>query len=259
MKKTNLLLFAFLIGISCISSCKKDDDTNNNNNNNTSNPMSQTFGGSPTIPAGAAGALYAVNNYVISDDGFGDMDTTEVGTAYAWFDSYTATKNAGTVTANSLELDDNFGGAALPWYYTISNYPMDFSSSNTVNWSVAGNSSAGITGFTHTDNTAYPKCNFNIPATINLNSSFTVTSTNIGSNDAVFYTIYGQGTPKVTKSMPANATSATFTSAELHSVASSGGLIGVQVMPVKLTQATENSKTYYFVKQWAFARFATAN
>src|SRR5688572_11567227 len=109
MKKANLLILVLALILSTVSSCKKDDDDdNNNNNNNTNNPLSQALGGSPTIPSDAAGALYAVNNYVISDDGFGDMDTTELGTAYAWFESYATTTNAGTVSCNTSELENEF-------------------------------------------------------------------------------------------------------------------------------------------------------
>ncbi|HLP49660.1 MAG TPA: hypothetical protein VK154_02190 [Chitinophagales bacterium] len=257
MKKLTLPALVFASLLMLVSACKKDDD-DNNNNNNQNNPLSTALGGSPEIPTGAAGALYAVNNYVVSDDGFGGTQVDELGTAYAWFDSYVTTKNAGVVSCNSSEIENTFAGTTLPWYYSFGSY-IDFSSTNTADWSVEGDAGSGVTGFTHTDNTPFPKCNFTVPASINRNSSLTITSTNVGSNDAVFYTLYGQGTPKVTKSMPANATSATFTAAEVQSVSSSGSMVGIQVMPVKLTPVTKNGKTYYFVKQWAYAQFTTAN
>ena len=249
--------FVLLALLTLVSACQKDDDTNNNNNNNNSNPLSQALGGSPSIPSGAAGALYAVNNYVESDDGFGGTQIDELGTAYAWFDSYTTTTNAGIVSCNTTELNNTFAGTSLPWYYTLSSY-LDFSGTNTAAWSVAG--ANGVTGFTYTDNTAFPKCNFTVPASISRSNGLTVNNTNTGSNDAVFYTLYAAGAQKVTKSMPANSTSATFTAAEIQSVAPvSGTQVGVQVMPVKLTPVTQNGKTYYFVKQWAYAKFTTAN
>jgi hypothetical protein len=254
MKRINPVLYLLLFALLTVSSCKKD---NNNNNNSQPNPLSQALGGSPTIPAGAAGALYSVNNHVIADDGYGTLETTDVGTAYAWFDSYTSTKDAGTVSVNTVEIEHSFSGQALPWYYSLMDFP-DFSSTNTASWTVAGNSLAGVTGFTHTDNTAFPKCSFTVPSSVNLNNSLTVNFTNTTSNDAVFVTIYAQGSLKVTKSLAANATSASFTSAELKSITSSGGQLGIQVMPVKLTSATINGKTYYFVKQWAFAQFTSA-
>ncbi len=250
--------FVLLALLTMVSACKKDDDTNNNNNNNNnSNPLSQALGGSPSIPSGAAGALYAVNNYVESDDGFGGTQVDEIGTAYAWFDSYTTTTNAGIVSCNATELNSSFAGTSLPWYYTLGSF-LDFSSTNTAEWSVAG--ANGVTGFTHTDNTAFPKCNFSVPAVISRSSSLTITNTNVGTNDAVFYTLYTQGSQKINKAMPANSTSVTFTAAEIQSVAPvSGTQIGVQVMPVKLTQVTKNGKSYYFVKQWAYGKIITAN
>lgn len=258
MKKLTLPALVLMSLLTFVSACKKEDDDDQQQQQQTTNPLSTALGGSPTIPTGAAGALYAVNNYVVSDDGFGGTQVDELGTAYAWFDSYTATKDAGVVSCNSSEIENTFAGTALPWYYTFGSY-IDFSSTNTADWSVEGNSGAGVTGFTHTDNTPFPKCNFTVPASINRSSSLTVTNTNVGSNDAVFYTLYGQGTPKVTKSMPANATSATFTAAEVQSVSSQGSQVGIQVMPVKLTPVTKNGKTYYFVKQWAYAQFTIAN
>lgn len=257
MKKLTMPACVLLALLTLVSACKKDDDTNNNNNNNTSNPLSQALGGSPSIPSGAAGALYAVNNYVESYDEDGALQIDQIGTAYAWFDSYITTTNAGTVSCNTTELSNSFAGTSLPWYYTIGSY-LDFSSTNTANWSVAG--ANGVTGFTHTDNTAFPKCNFTVPASISRSNGLTINNTNVGSNDAVFYTLYAAGSQKITKSMSANATSATFTAAEIQSVAPvSGTQIGVQVMPVKLTQVTKNGKSYYFVKQWAYAKFTVAN
>lgn len=257
MKKINVfaLLAAFLV--ITVSSCKKEED-DNNNNNNPSNPLSQAIGGSATIPTDADGAFYAVNNYVISDDGFGELDTMELGTAYAWFESYTTTKDGGGVRVNTGDLQNEFAGVALPWYYTLGTY-IDFTTGgNTADWEVDGNSSTGIAGFTHTDNTAFPKCNFTVPATISRSSSYTVNFTNQGSNDGVFVTLYAQGNLKITKGLNANSTSATFTAAEIQSISSPGSLLGVQVMPVKLTAVTLTGKKYYFVKQWAFAQFSEA-
>lgn len=256
MKKPLFPTLVLMALLTLVSACKKDDDNQQQQQQNSNNPLSTALGGSPSIPAGAAGALYAVNNYVVSDDGVGGQQVDEIGTAYAWFDSYTTTKDAGAVSCNGSEVINNFAGAALPWYYTIGDF-IDFSSTNTATWSVAG--SSAVTGFTHTDNTAFPKCNFSVPSSISRNSSLTITSTYTGANDAVFFTLYGQNTPKVTKSMPANATSATFTAAEVQSVSSSGSQVGIQVMPVKLTPVTKNGKTYYFVKQWAYAQFTVAN
>src|SRR4051812_15559965 len=101
MKKIDTVLYALMLLLFTVSSCKKD--SNNNNNNSQTNPLSQALGGSPSIPAGAAGALYSVNNHVIADDGYGTLETSDYGTAYAWFDSYTSTKNAGGVSVNTVD------------------------------------------------------------------------------------------------------------------------------------------------------------
>ncbi len=257
MRKKISFLPLFACALILISSCKKDDDNNNNNNNNN-NPLSQSLGGSPTIPSDAYGALYSVNNHVVYDDGSGTLVTDDVGSGYAWFESYTATKDAGTVTVNTEEIVNNFGGTPLPWYYTIWGVIDFISGGNTATWEVTGNSSTGVAGFTHTDNTAFPKCNFTAPASVNLNNSLTVTASYTQANDAVFFTIYAAGSQKITKSVGAGVTSATFSSAELKSIAASGTQIGIQVMPVKLTPVMTGGKKYYFVKQWAYAQFSTA-
>lgn len=266
MKKINLLALVLAAIMLSVASCKKDDDNGNNNNNNNnnndtiqSNPLSQQLGGSANIPSDAAGAFYSVDNVVISDD-FGTPDTSSIGFGFAWFDNYTATKNGGDVTCQGslLDITNPFNNAqTLAWYYTISNYIFYDQSVAAVDWNVTGNTANSVPAFSYTDPTPFPGINwFNIPATINTNNSLTINWTNTNTNDGVFFTVAGDK-GKFTKAGAANATSVTFTSAELKQAAYDGGYqIGIQVMPVKISSHTVSGKKYYFVKQRAFAKGA---
>lgn len=255
-------LFSLLVAtalLMSIASCKKeDDDTNNNNNNNNPNsPLNEQFGGGAQLPSDADGALYAVNNIVVAEDVYGYVDTTSIGSAFAWFESATNTTEAGTVTCNDTELDidDPFSNANLPWYYTLSDYIFDFGYVPDVTWNVSGGN--GVTAFNYVDQNPAPEINwFNLASTININNPLTVNFTNVNSNDAVFFTVAGDK-GRVNKAGAANATSVTFTAAELQQVAiAGGGQIAVQVMPVRISNRTFNGKKYYFVKQTAFAKGA---
>lgn len=266
MKKINILAFVLAALVLTASSCKKDDDTNNNNNNNNNpndtiqnNPLSQQLGGSANIPGDANGAFYAVDNVVISED-FGTPDTSSIGFGFAWFNSYTSTSNGGDVTCQGslLDITNPFNNAQnLPWYYTISNYIFYDQAVAAVDWNVTGNTANNVPAFSYTDPTPFPGINwFNIPSVIDINNSLTVNFTNTNTNDGVFFTVAGDK-GKFTKAGAANATSVTFTSAELKQAAYAGGYqIGIQVMPVKISTHNVSGKKYYFVKQRAFAKAA---
>ena len=111
MNKLNYLICITVLTV-FLSACKKE--TNNSNvTASGSNPVSQSLGGSVSIPSGAAGALYAINNNVISTGG-----NATVSSAYAWFGNYNTTVQAGAVTCNADTLSTAIPltGYSYPWY-----------------------------------------------------------------------------------------------------------------------------------------------
>ena len=90
MKKS---VFSLLLAAAILSmpSCKKTDDT----------PQPINIPGQGTLPAGTAGAFYAVFAQAIDPS---LPDSIDLSTTTAWFESYTKTANAGTVTSNGVAL-----------------------------------------------------------------------------------------------------------------------------------------------------------
>jgi len=244
MNKFNYLLSIIILTV-FLSACKKETPVNNN----TSNPLGNS---SPTLPSGAAGALYAINS-----NAFTQGSTITQGTAMAWFGSYTTTLQAGAVTCNSDSLSTQIPlvSYSYPWYEsTLSGNNIDFSM-NTVTWVVGGSGSVPAINFT--DNAIFPVVNnFNAPATVSLSQPLTVTFSIANPYDQVICTI--QGSKTAVNLNYASATSVTFTAAQLASTAVAGDNLLIQIMPVKWTTNTISGKVYYFVKENGFAQYATA-
>ncbi|HEY0262563.1 MAG TPA: hypothetical protein VGB95_06015 [Chitinophagales bacterium] len=251
MKK--IFLFFTITSVLFVSSCHQDD--NNSNNNNTNPQASAT-----SVPTDANGAFYAgLTNEEIMDENNVVTGTQDMPTAKAWFGTYTATQHAGTVTVNGETLVDSLSGYPIPWYnYYGDNLEMFSTSSATAQWEVSGSST--VTGFNHTDNTAFPTVTIAVPSSISIANSYTLTLANVSAdNNGVVVAIGGAGGTNVTKTLAAGATSVTFTSAELHSVAPTAGYpISVNAVVTKYTSATYNGKKYYFVKQYEVARTSTS-
>lgn len=222
------------------SSCERDDDNGNNNNNNSG------------VPTDAAGALSVIKLQTVEG-----TDTSTTSTAAAWFGSYTQTQHAGAITVNGEELADSLSGISLG-VYQYTGYALDFSSTSNAVWVVPGSNT--VTAFTHTDNTPFHTIGFDVPPSVSLNNSYTVNVTNTSSGyEAISIEITGAASQtKVRKYLQNGATSATFTSAELKSVAPySGYPIAVNATIVGLTDATYNGKKYYFSKSYSLVKQTT--
>ncbi len=246
MNKLNYFICALVLTIS-IWSCKKETT----NTNNGTNPLGNN---APTIPTGAAGALYAVNSNATTQ---GVTQTT--GTAFAWFNSYTTTAQAGAVLCNgdTLSTQIPFSNVAYPWYEStaalLNGNMLDFSATP-VAWSVSG--SGSVAAFNFTDNAVFPVVNnYTVPATVSLSQPLTLTFTIAGPYDEVICTI--QGSKKTVNINYTTASSVTFTAAQIASAAVSGDNLVVQILPVKITAQTIAGKQYYFVKENGFAQYAT--
>jgi len=251
MKKTiQLICISFLLIIG-YAGCKKD-----NNNNVKENPLS-SLGGSVTLPSGAAGALYAIENIVYDQTAGGSLDT--LGSAFAWFNNYSSTSNAGSVTCNGDSLSTAvpfFTQFSYPWYTNsgsiISGSEITFST-NPVQWIVSGNSASGIAGFNFTDNSAFPVVSFSIPATVTITSGLTVNFTVTGTNVGIIGVVTGSK-GQITRNLASTANTLSLSASDLNQVAISGGdVLTVEIMPVYYVLQTISGKSYYFVKQYAYA------
>lgn len=242
MKKP-FVSFLVIAGLLFNSSCNQD-----NNNNNNNNPESETT----LVPTDADGAFYALKTYGEDPDG----TTGTVYQAMAWFDTYTATKHAGTVTVNGESLVDSLSGYPIAWYNYYGS-DLDFSTISTASWSVSG--SSVVTSFNHTDNTNFPSATFTVPTSINTNNSYTVSLSNVSANNGIVVQITGANQQKVTKTLTGSTTSTTFSSQELKSVAPASSYpIAISATVINYTTATYNSKKYYFVKEYTVAKQSAA-
>ena len=250
----SLITIVLLVG-----SCKKNTTTTNNSSQY--NPLSSQFGGTPNIPSGADGALYAINTTTSDPTGGSPI---VMGYAMAWFGSYVSTKNAGSVTCNtdSLFTTIAFTNFSYPWYLNLiggSGASISFTN-NAVQWVVGGNGSTGVPAFNYTDNTAWPiVTGFALTSTVNAASSLTVNYSVQGAADDVFISITGSKGTKSSTASSTSATSVTFTAAQLSQVVTAGigDQLSVQIMPVKISSSSISGKTYYFVKQNAFTQSAS--
>ena len=253
MKLKQLIPAVLVASVMLIGSCKKDDT--NKTGNNT--PLVKS--GSPEIPSDADGALYCIKNTITYSD-FGTPTTEVEGTAMAWFNNYTTSDDAGSVYVNVDSLSRTISGTGfmLPWYVGFggedSSGTINFSSPSAT-WKVGGSSK--VNAFTYTDNTPFPTVTFTAPATVSTKTALTVNFSIGGAHDGIVCSLSGENDNEVNKAVAKNATSVTFTAAEVNSCSPYvGSQLGIQIMPCAITSTTTNGKKYYFVKQGAFAQYS---
>ncbi|RYD82824.1 MAG: hypothetical protein EOP53_02585 [Sphingobacteriales bacterium] len=238
--KIKKILSLIALSTLLLAGCKKDGGSSGNDD---------LFNEAGNISVGndASGAMYSILSRTYIGTSGSDFDEDHVTTA--WFGNATAPKDAGTVKSNNEELI-TMGAIGFEWYFS-QNMDDIFTSGNDVEWTVGGNSTNGITGFSHLDANPFPTAiTYNLPDKINVNNNFTLTHTNSGNSYAVLYRLMGYG-GQVSKSVMGSSSSVTFTAGELQEVAGeSGDPIGFLVMPVSIKSATYNGKKYYFVKQF---------
>ena len=247
MKTLNYLVCFMAISI-LLGACKKETSTTVNANN----PQS-ALGGGPTIPSGAAGALYAISNNIVDVGG-----TTTLNTGYAWFGSYTNTQQAGVVLCSSDTLStlvSPLTTANFPWYessYSLFQGNELTFTGNAVPWVVTG--SGSVAAFSYTDNAVWPVANFTVPSSISSSAALTVSFSITNPYDLIICSIY-DGTKQQANVTLTSGTSVTFTAAQVASATTAGGeTVTIQIMPIKLTSSNIGGKTYYFVKQNGFAQ-----
>lgn len=241
MKLSKLCSLAALF-VLLFAGCKKSSD-----DTPPPAPPSVDPSGNLKVASDADGACYSIKMRVYYDNSGPDHD--EIDAAYAWFGSQTAFKPAGTVSVNTYDLM-NLGGIN---YYQYIGFDQVFPS-NAAAWNVQGNTSAGVPGFTYTDNTPFASGGyFTLPASVNINNPLTINFTPISNVAGIVYTVQGNMGRK-SKAVANGASSVTFTSAEMKEVAFANDAIAFHVMPVTFNLQTINGKKIYFVKQFQHSR-----
>lgn len=242
--KTTKYLAIVALALTFLIGCKKNDTQ-------TPDPtISINADGSLNI-SNADGALYAIESKNFDTYNGATFDETQY--AYAWFGKFPAVSNAGVVKVNNIEVD-NFSNIYTSFAF-LSTYDTLFKGANlTAAWSVAGNTTSGISAFTHTDNTALPTAPaFTLPASVNINNSLTVNHTATGGALGVLYTLSGSN-GDTTKFVANTSSTVTFSSSEIKAVALAHDRVGLSVMPVTYSSATYGGKQYYFIKQHQYTR-----
>lgn len=117
---------------------------------------------------------------------------------------------------------------------------------NPIQWTVSGN--PPVTSFAHGLTGNFPSTDtIKSPTTVTKSAGYTLKVASVSNADSVLFNIGGQQGIRVTKILPGNAKTCTFTAAELASLPEGVGI--VQVAPYRVTSATYSGRKNYFVRE----------
>ncbi len=231
--------FFALAGIVCLSvtSCNllPDDDDTPPTNDPASNPPT------PAIADGY-GTLSAVKSVTFQDiPGYGQIEV-DLGLAVGVFFNgvnYDTYLNAGTVTCESENLEEQDNGSYV--YLPSQTSPTGIDFSGNPDWNVSG--SVDIPAFSHTTSIGFPTVgSLNSASTVSNGSDYTLTVASVTGADSVIFMMGG-----VVHTEAGNATSSTFTSAEISGMGT--GASFAQAAAYKIEEATYGGKNYWFVNE----------
>lgn len=164
---------------------------------------------------------------------------------------------AGTVTVEGEDLDlmDNKSYAYTGGVRSSTIFP-GIEYTNPILWEVSGQ--APVTGFNHGLTGNFPNTDtITSSKTINKNSSYTLKVAGVSHADSVLFNIGAANGSRVTKTLPGNANSCTFSAAELSVLEGSVGI--AQVAPYRVTSATYSGRKNYFVREIVSSQNVTIN
>ncbi len=220
-----------------VSACNllPDTDTDPPTNDPASNPPTPTF-------TDGDGTLSAVKSVTFQDiPGFGQVEV-DLGLGVAVFFDNGNTNSfveAGAVTleGESLDLQDNNSYVSIP----SQNNPTGIDFSGNPDWSVGGAGNVG--GFTHQTTIGFPTLGaITSSTTVSNGSDYILTVANVSGADSVIFMLGG-----VVHTEAGNATSSTFTSAEISGMGT--GTSFAQAAPYKIEEATVGGGDYWFVNE----------
>lgn len=254
MKK--LILFTSVVYFTlALNSCKKEGCTDptaiNYNMAATKDDGSCEYPSptpTPTAPSytpsfsGVYGALIAINTITTTTTPLGDMDT-QVGTAVALFseDGGSTFVTAGNIHANSNQLTAQSNNSYV--YQITTSNPTGITFSNNVSWTGTG---GAWPSFSATTNQGFSTIGTVTSGNASANASYSLTANQVSNCDSVLFVIAGQGT-HVTKMLPGNATSHTFTDAEVATIGT--GTAIVQIIGLNYDLQNIASKDYYLINE----------
>ena len=237
-RSTPMLLLA--MGLS-LAACKKEEAAT------PATPPTGGGGGGSSAPnttpnfSDADASLWAVRSFNTQSTPIGPMDIT-IGTGVAVFsnDNFSTFVNVGDVALNGTALTRQSNNSYV--LQPSQTNPTGIDLGGNIAWTVQGG--GGFDGFNR-DITSLP-----FPTVQPINSSttvvrangYTLTTTQVTQADSVLFFI-----GNVSKTLAGNATSCTFTSAELAGVAAGSSI--AMIVPYRYTSENIGGKTIYFGKE----------
>lgn len=233
MKKN--IICALLVGGFLMQSCEKEDLIPEDPTDSTT--QSSGTAAQPQID-GADGALWAVKSHSTTTVAGQTINMT-IGTGVAFFnDGVTATTfvEVGDVSLNSENLtkNDNNSYTSVP----SQSQPTGISFSSGVDWTVSGGN--GIPAISKNVTLGFPTVNAITSATtIDKSQSYTLTTSGVTGADSTLFIVGG-----VTKTIVGNATTCTFSAAELSEVTT--GTSFIQIAAYTMMNEDVSGKTIYY-------------
>lgn len=227
--------------------CGKEDDAAPATSNTGGSSNNSGANTTPSI-VGADGALFAVKTITTQTLPFVGTFQVEVNTGVGVFYDDAGTQvNAGQVECNDSLF--NFTNNAYVYQPTGSNITgIDFSSG--VTWDVTG--ANGIPAFTrNVTSIAFPAVDtVSTATTFPRNVDYTLATNSLSGADSVYFTIGG-----ILKRLGGNATSCTFTAAELGTLPAGPSV--AQIAAWTVTSENISGKDIYFGKETVVTRMIT--
>lgn len=231
-----------LFFVATLASCSDDNDDNNNTVTPTPNPSYPT-----PEPADADGACWAIRTISTQQTPIGPIEV-ELEVAVAVFFTNTGVSsslsNVGVVSADGTDLTRQSNNSYI---YTPSPLnPTGLQFGSDVGWEVTGG--AAFSAFTYTDNQNWPDISNMLAAdTLYKSDDYSISLSGVTNCDSVLFSINDQ-----VKFISGNASSATFSSAELSTL--STGVNYLNVAGVKLESNDQGGKNIYFGKEYVLGK-----
>lgn len=240
VEKVVLMTLVSVMALS-FAACNKDD----NDDTNTNTPTATTI---PPIENADAIMVGIKTITFINQGGFEFQQPYNTATAAFGNLQTGAFVDAGTVDVdgNMLEKVDNNAYVYTTAPTATNPAGIDFGSS--YDWNVTGGS--GFAAFSHTVSFGFPSIG-NITSatgTISTATDYTLSIQNVSNADSVIYQIAGgSGNNNILVTKPGNATSHTFSAADLAALGSGPAIL--QVAAYKLDNDNKGGKTVYFINE----------
>jgi len=223
------------------TACKKDDPEP---------PATPGGGGGSSTPSTAPffsdadGLVSAIRVLTTQSTPIGPVDLV-LGIATGVFsnDAFATFQNVGAVSCNGEALTRQSNNNYTYQPSATNPTGIDLTASNEVTWNVGGGS--GFAAFDRTIPGPFPVAgSISSATTVVRANGYTITTGSVLNADSVVFTL-----GSLVRTIPGNATSCTFTAAELSGLSTGSSL--VQVAPYNSTSEVIGGKRIYFVKQYS--------